>query len=164
MVILLGHLLNCIMKLIDDIHSIFTKSMEPILGQIWFLGSVEAVAGKIALQSVFFFGVKMLYWVPVFIPLWTVCCVRASVADSFWSTNTKSLPGLFQGDWSSWSFYRHMLEKKFMECRSSWMLAVQIYLGGAVGAGPTRNSWKKRQYQCTVPFYNFFGLEFNLKA
>lgn len=151
MAILLGHLLNCIMKLADYIHSIFTKSMGLIFGEIWFLGSVKEVAGKIALQSVFLSQNAWSIWVPVFILLWTVCRVRTSVADSYYSTNTKLHPGLFRGYWSSWSFYRHMLEEKYMKCKFFWALALQVYLWIAVGAEPTQNSWKELQYQCTAP-------------
>lgn len=152
MVILLGHLLNCIMKLIDDIHSIFTKSMEPILGQIWFLGSVEAVAGKIALQSVFqsqnaFLGSSVHP------------SLNSLLRESVWSWlilvyKYQIAPGSISGRLVILSFCRHMLEDRFVERRSSWTLAVQVYLGGAVGAGPARNSWKNRQCQYTVPFYN----------
>lgn len=127
MAILLGHLLNCIMKLADYIHSIFTKSMGPVFGEIWFLGSVKALAGKIALQSVFLSQNAWSIWVPVFILLWTVCFVRTSVADSYYSTNTKLHPGLFRGYWSSWSFYRHMLEEKYMKCKFFWALALRVF-------------------------------------
>lgn len=162
MVILLGHLLNCIMKLIDDIHSIFIKSMEPILGQIWFLGSVEAVAGKIALQSVFRSQNAFL---------------GSSVHPSLNSLLRKSV-------WS-WLIlvYKYQIAPGSISGRLVILELLQTYAGGQIRgmqvflnvgcAGlPWRSSgnWAslKQLEETAVSMYGsfrkFFGLEFDLKA
>lgn len=162
MVILLGHLLNCTMKLIDDIHSIFTKSMEPILGQIWFLGSVEAVAGKIALQSVFrsqnaFLGSSVHP------------SLNSLLRESVWSWlilvyEYQIAPGSISG--------RLVILELLQTYAGGQIRGMQVFLNVGCAGLPWRSggNWAslKQLEETAVSMYGsfreFFGLEFDLKA